>query len=190
LISQVLIPTFRRCDSPGSPPSRGIAVDWRAFLLGPIFAGQGGNTSPFNLFPANGRYMWCYSARRCAAYGIPFRRPSAMPRNGLTAARVAIVVEAEPWLPEFVRAVYRANFFEDRDIGEPAVIADLLTQFGQPSEATLAAAATLQCKNALRARTAEAEALGIFGAPSFTVGGELFWGDDRLEDALGPPGRR
>jgi 2-hydroxychromene-2-carboxylate isomerase len=163
---------------------RGVAIVWRAFLLGPIFASQGWNTSPFNIFPAKGRYMWRDLERRCAAYGIPFRRPSAMPRNGLTAARVAIVAEAEPWLPEFVRAVYRANFAEDRDIGEPTVIADLLTQLGQPAEATLAAAATLQCKNALRARTAEAEALGIFGAPSFTVGGELFWGDDRLEDAL------
>jgi 2-hydroxychromene-2-carboxylate isomerase len=164
--------------------ARGIAVDWRPFLLGPIFAKQGWTTSPFNLYPAKGRYMWRDLERRCSAYGLPFRRPSVMPRNGLTAARVAVAAAGAPWLPDFVRAVYRANFVEDRDIAAPAVIAAILTDLGQPAEALLARAEAAEIKHALRTRTDEAEALGIFGAPSFVVAGELFWGDDRLEDAL------
>lgn len=163
---------------------RGIGVEWRAFLLGPIFASQGWTTSPFNVYRAKGRYMWRDLERRCAAYGLTFRRPSVMPRNGLTAARIAVAVADQPWLPDFVRAVFRANFVEDRDIAEQAVMEGILRELGQPAGEIMAAATSPECRRALRARTAEAEVIGIFGAPSFTVGEELFWGDDRLEDAL------
>src|SRR5262245_23449779 len=95
----------------------GVTVAWRPFLLGPIFAAQGWNDSPFNIYEAKGRYMWRDLERRAARYGLPFRRPSRFPRNGLHAARVALVADGEGWCNAFAPAVYRANFAEDREIG-------------------------------------------------------------------------
>ena len=162
----------------------GVTVRWRAFLLGPIFAEQGWNDSPFNLHPAKGRYMWRDLERVCSTQQLPFRRPSRFPRNGLVAARVACRFAEEPWLPDFVRAVYRANFVDDLDISEPATVARCLVVSDEDPDALLAEAQSPESKAGLRARTEEAVRLGIFGAPSFLVGDELFWGNDRLEDAL------
>jgi 2-hydroxychromene-2-carboxylate isomerase len=159
-------------------------VAWRAFLLGPIFRDQGWNDSPFNIYPAKGRYMWRDLDRICTAHGIPMRRPSQFPRNGLLAARVACWFADAPWLPDFVRAVYRANFAEDRDISSPEVVARCLSVAGGDPAALIAEAQSAAAKERLRASTEEAIALGIFGAPSLTVGSELFWGHDRIEDAL------
>ncbi len=164
--------------------ARGISLEWRPFLLGPIFAAQGWNDSPFNVYPAKGRYMWRDLERRCEHHGLPLLRPSRFPRSGLQAARVALAAGGEPWLPAFVRAVYRANFAEDRNIADRGVIAELLDEVGQPAAPLLARAESELAKQGLRAQTEEAQRLGIFGAPSFIVGNELFWGDDRLEDAL------
>lgn len=173
-----------------------VEVRWRPFLLGPIFQRQGWNDSPFNLYPAKGRYMWRDMERLCEGYGLPFRRPSVFPRHGLLAARVATVAEAEGWCEAWSRAVFHANFALDREIGESAVIADLLEGLGRKPARVLEAAASPEVKAALRARTEEAAELGIFGAPTLRVGDELFWGNDRLGDAiawaaLGPgPSRR
>jgi len=161
----------------------GVPLRWRAFLLGPLFAAQGWNDSPFTLYPAKGRYMWRDLERVCAALGLAWRRPSRFPRNGLRAARIACGYEDAAWLPGFVRAVYEANFVHDLDIAEPEVLAGCLARAGAPAEA-LDAAGRDEVKARLRARTDEAAARGLFGAPSFLVGGELFWGNDRLEDAL------
>jgi len=162
----------------------GVPVVWRPFLLGPIFRDQGWNDSPFNVYPAKGRYMWRDLERLCEKYGLAWRRPSAFPRNGLLAARVACVGATEPWGPDFVRAVYRANFAEDREIADAAVIGSILDGFGQPAATVLERAGAAETKEHLRRQTEEARERGIFGAPSFTVGTELFWGNDRLEDAI------
>jgi uncharacterized protein (DUF924 family)/2-hydroxychromene-2-carboxylate isomerase len=162
----------------------GVPLRWRPFLLGPIFVAQGWRDSPFNIYPAKGRNMWRDLARLCAAYGLPLRQPSVFPRNGLLAARVACAGADAPWLPAFVRAVYTANFADDRDIADPAVLSALLTELGQEPEPMLAAAQSPAIKEALRAQTEEAIGRGIYGAPSFTIGDELFWGNDRLEAAL------
>jgi len=71
------------------------------FLLGPIFSAQGWNDSPFNVYPAKGRYMWRDLERVCAKHGLPLRRPSAFPRNGLLAARVGTGRDDEGWAPDF-----------------------------------------------------------------------------------------
>ena len=162
----------------------GIAINWRPFLLGVIFREQGMADSPFNLYPAKGRYMWRDLERSCAALGIPLRRPSQFPRNGLLAARVACRFDDAPWLPEFVRAVYRANFADDADIADPAVIGGCIASVGKDAEAILAAAQSPESKEKLRGQTEEAMRIGIFGAPTVAVGEELFWGNDRLEDAI------
>jgi 2-hydroxychromene-2-carboxylate isomerase len=161
-----------------------VSVDWHPFLLGPIFKAQGWNDSPFNIYPVKGRYMWRDMERLCARYGLPFRRPSVFPRGGLLAARVATLGARETWGPAFVRGVYRANFGDDRDTAAPETIAGILDDLGQPGAALVAGAEAPAVKEALRAATDKAIAAGVFGAPSFIARGELFWGNDRLEDAL------
>jgi len=163
---------------------RGVSVSWRAFLLGPIFREQGWNDSPFNLYPSKGRYMWRDLERICEVQGIRFRRPSVFPRSGLLAARVGCRFAEARWLPGFVRAVYRANFEQDLDISTPATVGRCLTASGEDPAAILEEAQRPESKARLRGQTEEAVGHGIFGAPTFRVGSELFWGNDRLEDAL------
>ena len=119
---------------------------------------------------------WSASAR---SKGCRSTGPSQFPRSGLLAARVASAAEGERWRPEFIRAVYRANFAYDRDITDRVVIGELLQELGLPAMVWLEHA-----RPSLRARTEEAPRCGIFGAPSFLVSDELFWGNDRLEYAL------
>lgn len=162
----------------------GVSVRWRPFLLGPIFRELGWSTSPFLLQAAKGAYMWRDMERQCSKYGLAWRRPSEFPRNSLLAARVAIAGEGQPWIAAFIRRTMTANFVEDRDIGSPEVIAGLLREVGAAPNELLAAAASEPVKAGLRTQTDKARQRGIFGAPTFVVGAELYWGNDRLEDAL------
>jgi 2-hydroxychromene-2-carboxylate isomerase len=166
-----------------SAQAAGMKVAWRPMLLGPMFQAQGWKDSPFNIYPAKGRYMWRDVERVCEGLSIPWKQPTQFPRNGLAAARIACLFQDEAWTPEFVRLVYRANFAEDRDIAEPAVLAGLLEAAGQPRDRIEQSQAP-ESKDKLRAQTTRAAELGIFGAPSFTCGTELFWGNDRLESAI------
>jgi len=170
--------------APALASRHGVHLQWRPFLLGPVFGAQGWRDSPFNLYPAKGAYMWRDMERLCHRLGLPFRRPSRFPRNCLLAARVACAHAEAPWCPDFVRAVYRANFADDLEVGERAVIERLLASVGQDAQPVLAHAETPEMKAKLRQHTEEAVALGIFGAPTFVVGRELFWGNDRLQDAI------
>ena len=162
----------------------GVPILWRPFLLGPIFHGQGWNNSPFNIYPVKGNYMWRDMERLTADYGLKLRRPTAFPRNGLLAARVALAHAEQDWIGAFVRGIYRANFAEDREISDPQVVSDVLQDLKLDPGSVLAAANSETNKAALKAQTERAIKLGLFGAPSFTVGEELFWGNDRLEQAL------
>jgi 2-hydroxychromene-2-carboxylate isomerase len=162
----------------------GVTVRWRPFLLGPIFKAQGWDTSPFNLYPAKGRYMVRDCERQCAALGLSFRLPEPFPQNTLLAARVATAALIEGWGEDFSRAAYRAQFSEGRNVGEAQTIADIVLGFGRDAAPVLARAQSDEIKHRLRATTEEAQRLGIFGAPSFIARGELFWGNDRLEQAL------
>ncbi len=163
----------------------GVAVRWRPFLLGPIFTAQGWTDSPFNLYPAKGRYMWRDLERICAQEEIPLALPPArFPQNGLKAARLALAGEAEGWIAEFSRAVYAANFAQQKDIADDATLAGILRGLGIDAERAFADSNAVANKDRLKAQTEEAQARGIFGAPSFTVGEELFWGNDRLRLAI------
>jgi 2-hydroxychromene-2-carboxylate isomerase len=162
-----------------------VAVRFRPFLLGPIFKAQGWDTSPFNLYPAKGRYMWRDLERLCADLGLPFRQPEPFPQPSLLAARLALVGLAEAWGEEFCRAVFREEFGAAGRIDDIAILARLLTALGVNPDDVLAKAQSEPNKRRLRDETQAAQQLGIFGAPTFvTADGELFWGNDRLEPAL------
>ncbi|MFZ0838621.1 MAG: 2-hydroxychromene-2-carboxylate isomerase [Xanthobacteraceae bacterium] len=162
----------------------GVTVRWRPFLLGPIFKAQGLETSPFNIYTSKGRYMWRDLERTCEELGLPFRRPEPFPQNGLLAARVAHVGLEHDWGETFCRAVFVAEFAQGQQIGEESVIRELLAGMNLAPDPILARARSPEIKDRLRATTDEAEKLGIFGAPNFVVNGELFWGNDRLEQVF------
>ena len=161
-----------------------LLVELKPFMLGPIFKSLGWETSPFVLQMLKGDYVWRDMRRQCVKYGLRWQRPSLFPRNALLAARIALQGEGTAWLEDFCEQVMLANFADDREIGDEAVLAGILTGLGVDSAEIIAAAKTDACKAALRARTADAQARGIFGAPMFFVSDEMFWGNDRLEDAI------
>lgn len=163
----------------------GVTLRWRPFLLGPIFAAQGWPTSPFNLYPNKGRYMWRDMARRAGRAGLTIMRPEPFPQNSLNAARLAIAGREAGWLPGFTKALFRAEFCEGRNIAEEAVLSAALREAGADPFQALPLVRSEEVKGRLKAETELAKSLGIFGAPTFVTGdGELFWGDDRLEEAL------
>lgn len=163
----------------------GVDVVWRPFLLGPIFKAQGWSTSPFNLYPAKGRYMIRDIERLAAARGLHFHIPEPFPQNSLFAARIATVAADGGWLPAFAKAVLDAEFARRVDISDPDALGSIVASLGADSKDVFASAAAGTTKARLREATAEAMQLGLFGSPSFvTSDGEVFWGDDRLEQAL------
>ncbi len=164
--------------------ARGVSVRWQPFLLGPIFAQQGWTTSPFNLYPAKGRNMVRDLERICAKAGLPFGMPNPFPQNSLLAARVACALD-DAQRPAFSRAVYMCEFGEGRRIDDTDTLAALLESCGLDPRDVMERATSAGNKERLKAQSLEAARHDIYGAPSFVAGdGELFWGNDRLEDAV------
>ncbi|WP_313031327.1 2-hydroxychromene-2-carboxylate isomerase [Massilia alkalitolerans] len=164
--------------------SASVPLHWKPFLLGPIFRELGWQSSPFAEQKEKGEYVWRDMARRAAKYGIPFTRPSAFPRRALLPMRVALLGAQQAWMGEYCRRIMLRNWSEDADIDDAGTVLAALEGLVAEPEAVLREAEGEANKAALRAQTAAARRLGIFGAPSFIVQGELFWGDDRLEDAF------
>lgn len=163
----------------------GVELAWQPFLLGPIFAAQGWTTSPFNLYPAKGAYMVRDIDRMAGERGLPFTMPKSFPANSLQAARIAHVGVREGWIGPFTRAVYTAQFGSGESISDPDVLARALADIGQEAPRVLRLAEDDTNGERLKQSTNVAKTLGIFGAPSFTTeDDELFWGDDRLEQAV------
>jgi 2-hydroxychromene-2-carboxylate isomerase len=161
----------------------GVKVEYRPFLLGPIFTELLGiKDSPFNLQPVRGRYMWRDIERLCQKHSLPWRRPSVFPRHSVLAARVACSAGSDAGA--LTRSIFLANFAEDRDISDEGILRGIVESAGGNGARALDLAQGADVKARLRAHTAEAQRLGIFGAPDFVVKGELFFGQDRLEDAI------
>lgn len=164
--------------------TQNVEIRWRPFLLGAIFNKQGLNDSPFNINPVKGNYMWRDLCRVCEDLKIPFNRPKIFPQNGLLAARVATRFSDAHWISSFVRSVYSANFEQSKDISSQDIIENCLSCSGENAALIIKEATSPRSKERLQEQTALAEELGIFGAPSFYVDDELFWGNDRLERAI------
>lgn len=171
----------------GLAQARGVDVRWRPFLLGAIFRDLGWSTSPFVEQKAKGEYVWRDMERQSAKHGVPWQRPTTFPRGALLPHRVALVAADEGWAAEYCRRTFIRNFVEDRDLDSREAVREVLTgmDMDRDADAVIAEATSDANKARLRSQTAAAQARGIFGAPTFVVGEEMFWGNDRLEDALG-----
>ena len=161
-----------------------IEIHWRPFLLGAIFNDQGLNDSPFNIVKAKGDYMWRDMQRTCDKANILFQQPSVFPRNGLLAARIVLAHEKEAWVVDFIKLVFRENFEFDNDISSNQVVSNCLDNLGLNAEDIISQALSQSSKDKLFKQTEDAKQKAIFGAPMFVVGEELFWGNDKLEEAI------
>ena len=161
-----------------------VPITLKPFLLGPIFKSFGWDTSPFVLQKLKGEYTWRDMERQCAKYGLAWQRPTAFPRRALLPHRVALLGADQPWVWEFCKQIMHANFVDDREIDDPLIVADILNSLGQSAGSLISSAQADANKAALRQQSELAATRGIFGAPTFFVGDEMFWGNDRLDDAV------
>lgn len=161
-----------------------ITISWRPFLLGVIYRDLGWKEPPFLTQVEKGRYVWMDTKRQAKKYGIEFNMPGVFPRVAILPSRVATLSEGRPWLAAFCKNVMRQNWVQDLDINEPAQVRAALLGLVDDPEKILEAAQSDANKLKLREQTQLARDKGIFGAPTFFVGEEMFWGDDRLDDAI------
>lgn len=162
----------------------GVAVRWRPFLLGPIFQSFGWSSSPFVLQKEKGAYVWKDMERQCAKYGIPWHRPSVFPRAATLPMKLAAAHAEADWIGRYCRIFMTKNFALDEDINTGKQVGEVLAGLGLDARTVIDEALSEAKKGRLREATAEAQARGIFGAPTFFAHGEMFWGNDRLDDAL------
>jgi 2-hydroxychromene-2-carboxylate isomerase len=162
----------------------GVQLAWRPFLLGPIFQALGMQNSPFVLQKEKGAYVWRDMVRQCRKYGLRWKQPTMFPRLGVLPSRVALLGADQPWVGAFCRRVMELNFVLDKDINQPEQLTPILAELGLPVADILDQSRQETTKLRLREQTEQARARGTFGAPTFFVGTEMFWGNDRMDDAL------
>lgn len=162
----------------------GVQVLWRPFMLGPIFQSFGWSSSPFVLQKEKGEYVWRDMQRLANKYGVGWKQPTTFPRPAVYPMRVAVAHQDAPWVPAFCKAIFSLNFAQDQDINDNVVCARVLDSLGQPGAELVNEAQTDEKKAKLRQQSEEAQGRKIFGAPMLFVGSEMFWGNDRLEDAI------
>ncbi|SDG37558.1 2-hydroxychromene-2-carboxylate isomerase [Sulfitobacter delicatus] len=161
----------------------GVEFRWRPFNVRYVMIEQ--NNIPFKDKPVKSAYMWRDIERRAKRYSLTPQLPAPYPLPGLALAnQIAIVGLENGWMEDYVRATYRRWFESGEAPGEEPNISSSLTEIGCDPREVLAAAQTQQAADDLQTATDEAMTLGVFGSPTFAVGQELFWGDDRLEDAI------
>ncbi len=159
------------------------ALRWRPFDVRRIMLAQ--NNIPFRDKPVKAAYMWRDIERRAQIYGLALRLPAPYPLPDLPLAnQIALVGADEGWCVDYVIETYRLWFIEGLEPGQEPAISRALAAIGQNAGRVMALAASDEVAARLQAESDKAMALGVFGAPSFVVGEEVFWGDDRLEDAL------
>ena len=162
---------------------RSVRFNWRPFNVRDIMAEQ--NNRPFVEKPVKTTYMWRDIERRAEMYDIPLRIPAPYPlRESELANRVAVVGAREGWCEAYTVATYRRWFQQSLEPGMEPNLSDSLREVGQEPSRVIAIALSDESGRELLEATDEAKSLGIFGAPTFSVGKEIFWGDDRLDDAV------
>ena len=163
--------------------TQGVRFNWRPFNVREIMVEQ--NNRPFVGKPVKTAYMWRDIQRRAALYGIPAQVPVPYPLREMELAnRVATLAAKEGWCADYAVATYKRWFQGGLEPGSEPNLSDSLREIGRNPEGVIAEASGDDIGKALSAATDEARAVGVFGSPSFVVGTEVFWGDDRLDDAL------
>jgi 2-hydroxychromene-2-carboxylate isomerase len=169
----------------GLAKASGVRPRWRPFRN--VQALTGATQVPFLEGTAKMRHMWRDIERRAARHGLPARLPAPYPAPSSVRANLVMLLGVrEGWGPDYMRAAYRLWFERGIGNGGEENLRAALAACGQGGQADriLATAESEEIVRALDQETEEARALGVFGSPSFVVGGELFWGDDHLEDAI------
>ena len=168
---------------PALAAASGVRFNWRPFAARTIMREQ--NNVPFAGKPVKTAYMWRDLERRAAMHGLPAKVPVPYPLKEYDLAhRVAVLGLAEGWGIPYIQASYRRWFVDGQAIGEEPNLSQSLKEAGQDPARCIERSAGDDVGKIYDAATAEARERGIFGSPTFSVGTELFWGDDRLEDAL------
>jgi 2-hydroxychromene-2-carboxylate isomerase len=161
----------------------GISFTWRPFNVRAIMLEM--DNVPFATKPVKAAYMWRDVARRAARYGLRPKLPAPYPLKELELAnRVAVIGMKERWGPAYVKATYGRWFGRGEPAGSEPNLSASIAEAGADPARVLARAASAEGAESLAAATDGARALGIFGAPTWAVDGEIFWGDDRLDDAI------
>jgi 2-hydroxychromene-2-carboxylate isomerase len=160
-----------------------VTFRWRPFNVRSIMIEM--DNIPFAKKPVKAAYMWRDIERRAGMYGLLPRFPVPYPLKELERAnRVAVLGMSDGWCPDYTVASYRQWFEEGLPAGSEPNISQSLREAGVDPGKILDRANSAEGTEGLLAATDEARSLGIFGSPTFVVGKELFWGDDRLEDAI------
>ena len=160
----------------------GVRVQWRPFNVRPLMRE---NNVMLRDEAQKVRYMWRDIERRSALHGLPFVKPPIWPTEpDLLASRVAMVAAEEGWVTPYTVESFRAWYLEGLPLGTLDSLRAILPRIGQDPDRVLALANRPEATTRLEAATEAARALGAFGSPTFAVGQELFWGDDRLEEAV------
>jgi 2-hydroxychromene-2-carboxylate isomerase len=163
---------------------RPIRLVWKPLLLGPIFKRRPQNASLFQeVGPEEAKYRRRDVERHCELYGLALQWPSTYPRSSLLATRLALIAADEGWCGEFSRAIFHASFADDHDIAAEQVVADVVQSLGRRAGDYIQRAGAPETKARLIAEVDHAIHKGVFGAPTFIIGDEIFWGNDRLEQA-------
>lgn len=157
----------------------GAELVFRPMVLGFVFKATG-NSMPASV-PAKAAYMVHDVRRWVRHYGLPFRMPSVFPVNTIRALRGAVAALEEGTFPAYHHAVMEAYWARDQDIGNADVLVSIATAAGLDGARLIARCETEPVKAALKKNTDDAIARGVFGAPTFFVGDEMFWGNDRLD---------
>ncbi len=155
----------------------GARLVWKPFLLGKVFEATG-NRAPASV-PAKGKHLFEDLRRWARLYGVPFQFPKIFPINTVAALRVACALPEEQ-RAAWAKAVMQCYWGKDGDISQPEVLKSVAAELKLDGDKLLAATQEPAIKDQLRAYTDEAVKRGVFGAPAFFVGEQMFWGNDRL----------
>ncbi|MFM9862730.1 MAG: 2-hydroxychromene-2-carboxylate isomerase [Micropepsaceae bacterium] len=165
----------------------GARIVWTPILLGGVFKATG-NSSPA-MVPAKGRYMNQDLARFAKRYGVVLNFNTHFPVNTLSLMRGAVAYQATPDFDLYVNAMFDAMWAHPRNLNDQGEVVHVLRDIGIKPDDFLARIERAEVKEKLKANTEGAVARGVFGAPTFFVNGDMFFGQDRLdfvEEALLP----
>lgn len=157
----------------------GAEFVWKPFLIGAVFKATG-NKPPVTV-PAKGNHMFIDLRRWATLYGVPFSMPDSFPINSVPPTRFAIAAAQQGDMAEIALALMTAHWGKGKDISNPEVLGSLAAELNLDADAITEAMGSDTVKAELRSNTDAAIERGAFGAPTFVVDGEMFWGNDRLE---------